>query len=283
MNTVHRSPSLQGAVERNALSANSSLMLMPRRSACSSRNEPVPAAQALFISKSTTAPFRRLINLASCPPISNIVSTDGSITAAATAWAVISFRTTSAPIMSPVRYLPEPVVPEPTIFTREPISSPTSARPCFTASIGLPAVGRYRFESTRICRSMTTTFVDTDPTSTPRKASMRDSLLPLPHDHERRAHGAGSIEVLGHKEVPVREPQHILERPPHPEVRGHAAEEQERRNNFFALPDRGLEVPGHGITEACHDVVIRRGDLLQMDHVALREHAAPARDARRVL
>ena len=142
MNTVQRSPNLHGDSAWNARSSNSCLMLMPSRSACSSRNDPVPAAQALFISKSTTAPSRRLIYFESCPPISKIVSTVGSMAAAAVAWAVISFLTTSAPIMSPVRYLPEPVVPAPRILTRGPISAPTSARPCLTASIGLPAVGR---------------------------------------------------------------------------------------------------------------------------------------------
>lgn len=49
----------------------------------------------------------------SWPPISNIVSTSGSISAAALAWAVISFLTTSAPMKSAIRYLPEPVVHAP--------------------------------------------------------------------------------------------------------------------------------------------------------------------------
>ncbi len=142
MKTVQRSPNLQGDEAQSALLSNSCLIRMPSRSACSSRNEPVPAAQALFISKSTTAPSLRLMNFESCPPISKIVSTNGSMAAAAVACAVISFLTTSAPIISPVRYRPEPVVPAPRIVTREPTSSPTSARPCFTASIGLPAVGR---------------------------------------------------------------------------------------------------------------------------------------------
>src|SRR5512147_2146834 len=79
MNTVQHSPNLQGDPAQKARLSNSCLILMPSRSACSSKNEPVPAAQALFISKSTTAPFARLMNLESCPPISKMVSTEGSI------------------------------------------------------------------------------------------------------------------------------------------------------------------------------------------------------------
>ena len=48
---------------------------MPSFSACSSRNDPVPAAQASFMAKSTTTPFSMEMNLESWPPISKIVST----------------------------------------------------------------------------------------------------------------------------------------------------------------------------------------------------------------
>ena len=56
MKTVQRSPRHDGAGDRRASVANSSRIEMPSRSACSSRKEPVPAAQALFIAKSTTTP-----------------------------------------------------------------------------------------------------------------------------------------------------------------------------------------------------------------------------------
>src|SRR5512143_3680986 len=79
MNTVQRSPNLQGDPAQKARPSNSCLILMPRRSACSSKNDPVPASKVLFISKSTTASFVRLINLESCPPSLKMVSTDGSI------------------------------------------------------------------------------------------------------------------------------------------------------------------------------------------------------------
>ena len=74
MKTVHRSPNLIGCSELNASSANSPFMFIPSFSACSSRNDPVPAAQASFMVKSTTTSSCMLINLESWPPISNIVS-----------------------------------------------------------------------------------------------------------------------------------------------------------------------------------------------------------------
>ena len=92
-----------GSGVSRARAPNSSLMEMPSFSACSSKKEPVPAAQTLFIIKSTMAPFFREMYLLSWPPISKMVSTSGSMAAEAVAWAVISLRTTSAPIKAPVR------------------------------------------------------------------------------------------------------------------------------------------------------------------------------------
>ena len=62
---------------------------------------------------------------------------------AAVAWAVISFLMMSAPMKSPVRYLPEPVVPAPTTITSSPTSLYISVIPLCIASKGFPAVGRY--------------------------------------------------------------------------------------------------------------------------------------------
>src|ERR1022692_4333738 len=75
MKTVQRSPRRVGQGAASARRANSPLMLMPSFSACSSRNEPVPAAQASFMAKSTTTPCSMEINLESWPPISKMVST----------------------------------------------------------------------------------------------------------------------------------------------------------------------------------------------------------------
>ena len=78
-----------------------------------SRKLPVPAAQTVFIAKSVTIPSRKIIILLSCPPISKIVCTFGILVLAATACAVISFLTTSAPTNAPAKFRPEPVVPTP--------------------------------------------------------------------------------------------------------------------------------------------------------------------------
>ena len=51
---------------------------MPSLFAVSSRKLPVPAAQTLFILKSTTNPSLRDVYLASCPPNSKIVSIPGA-------------------------------------------------------------------------------------------------------------------------------------------------------------------------------------------------------------
>ena len=170
INTVHLSPSVQGLFDLNAMLLNSFSTDISSFSACSSRKDPVPAAQALFISKSTIIPSLIEIYFESCPPISNIVSTSGSILTAASAWAVISFFTISAPTKSAIIYLPEPVVPTPQISTLSAISLPTSSSPLFTASIGLPAVIRYLFESTLSSSSITARFVLIEPMSIPRYA-----------------------------------------------------------------------------------------------------------------
>ncbi len=112
---------------------------------------------------------------------------------------------------------------------------------------------------------------------TPERGSSRSVL----NGKERRTDGAGGVEVVRHGHLVLLQLQHIAERPAHAEVRRDAAEEQERRGELLPLAYRGLEISRHGIAQTCHDVEIRRRDLLQMDHVALGEDAAPARHARR--
>ena len=141
INTVHRSPKDAGCSEDKANGPNSASG-MPIRAACSSTKEPVPAAQILFIWKSTTSPFFRLMYLLSCPPISKTVSTSGTQCAAPFACAVISSRTASAPMRLPMRSRPEPVTP--TAVNRiSPNRWRILARPLRTAPSGSPAVRRY--------------------------------------------------------------------------------------------------------------------------------------------
>ncbi len=155
-------------MEESADCANSTFIEIFSFSACSSRKEPVPAAQALFISKSTTTPSFKDMYFESCPPISKTVSTVLSINTAAVAWAVISFFIISAPTKSAIMYLPEPVVPTPIISTLSTISLPISENPCFTASMGLPAVMRYLFARSLPCSSITARLVLIEPISMPR-------------------------------------------------------------------------------------------------------------------
>ena len=105
--------------------ANSPLMEMPSFSACSSRNDPVPAAQASFMAKSTTTPCSIEMNLESWPPISKMVSTGSPpmvwlTCSAPVLCAVISSLTTSAPANSAISSRPDPVVPTPRISSRSP-------------------------------------------------------------------------------------------------------------------------------------------------------------------
>ena len=60
-----------------------------------------------------TTPFFIIIILESCPPISIIVDTSGYLDIVPTACAVISFFMEVAPIIFPISFLAEPVVPIP--------------------------------------------------------------------------------------------------------------------------------------------------------------------------
>ena len=135
--TVHLSPRLTGLSPESAISPHFSISI-PIFFDCSSINDPVPAAHILFMAKSTTTPFLRLINFESCPPISKIVSTSLLIFKAPCAWAVISFKMTSAPNFFPIKYLPEPVTPTPLVRNLYPNSCFMDLRPSATTFSGLP-------------------------------------------------------------------------------------------------------------------------------------------------
>ncbi|OPZ23968.1 MAG: hypothetical protein BWZ01_03010 [Deltaproteobacteria bacterium ADurb.BinA179] len=111
MNTVHRS--LDSGEGMPSVLCEYSSRGQFIRFACSSRKLPVPAAQTVFMTEKVTRPLFRVVNFESCPPISMIVSTSGFSAAAAFAWADISSTTVSAPMIFPISFLPEPVVPEP--------------------------------------------------------------------------------------------------------------------------------------------------------------------------
>ena len=123
-------------------------MLMPSFSACSSRNEPVPAAQASFMAKSTTTPFSMEMNLESWPPISKMVST-GSPPRVLLMWmapvlcAVISSLTdVGAHELGDQLAARAGGAHAADLAGGCPTAVRTSASPCCTASMGRPAVRR---------------------------------------------------------------------------------------------------------------------------------------------
>ena len=183
MNTVHRSPRRIGASLASAISANCFLIAMSSSSARSSRKLPVPAAHASFIVKSTTTPSCSEMYLASCPPISKIVS--GSCpssmvfptNSAPVLCAVISSLIVSAPTSSPISSRPDPVVPTPPIVSESPHWSAICDSAPATTSIGRPIVGVYISVITRPDSSITTTLVETLPMSIPRYAFTGGALL----------------------------------------------------------------------------------------------------------
>ena len=138
-NTEHRPAILTGLSHFRA-SAPKSSMGMPSLAAWWSKKEPVPAAQTVFMAKSTTIPSRSIIILESCPPISIMVFTSGIMLEAAIAWAVISFLTTSAPTTTDATSRPLPVTPTPQISTPSARSPFIFFKHSCTVSIGLPAV-----------------------------------------------------------------------------------------------------------------------------------------------
>ncbi|OQA08171.1 MAG: hypothetical protein BWY66_01108 [bacterium ADurb.Bin374] len=119
MYTVQRSVSLNGVFAASARLSYSPAMSMPSLLAVSSRKLPVPAAQTLFMRKSTTKAWLSDVYFASWPPSSKIVSTSGRNWVVPRAWAVTSFTTSSAPTNRFATSRPEPVVPTPSTFTRD--------------------------------------------------------------------------------------------------------------------------------------------------------------------
>ncbi len=150
-------------------------MLILRRFDCSSRNEPVPAAQALFILKLLIAPFSIFMNFESCPPISMMVSHSGKKYPHETDCAEISSIVRSVFKYLAARTLPEPVVATAAKGAWLGAFAVISATTFSTASSGFPAVGRYALARTFLFLSRRAPFVLTEPTSMPKKSSDRSS------------------------------------------------------------------------------------------------------------
>ena len=114
-NTLQRPAIRGGSTDRRAISPNSFSIATPILLACWSRNEPVPAAQMLFISKSTSpvrpveVSFSRIMSFESSPPISITLFASGYSSHDEVAWAMISF-TKTPPRSSVASFPPVPVI-----------------------------------------------------------------------------------------------------------------------------------------------------------------------------
>ena len=136
----------------------------------------MPAAQTVFMCAKVTRPSCSVVNLASWPPISMIVSTDGSSSTAARAWAEISSSTRSAPMMRPTNFLPAPVDADPSTCHAMPAPAATSAAAsssAWAAVTGLPRVRVYSPTTGTPSRPASTALVLVEPTSMPSQTGMR--------------------------------------------------------------------------------------------------------------
>jgi hypothetical protein len=77
------------------------------------------------------------------------------------------------------------------------------------------------------------------------------------------------------------EPEHLLDSPNHPGVRGNAACENHRLGQASAAAEAAFQVSGKRKTKAGDDVARRRRLLLEVDHVALGKYGAATGHSRR--
>jgi len=95
--------------------------------------------------------------------------------------------------------------------------------------------------------------------------------------------GAHGGEVLGHDQFAVGQAAGAFERPDHARIGRHPAVKRDGASQLLALGDGAFEVPRQRHAQARHDIVVRRRDLLKVDHVGLGEDAAASGDSRGVL
>jgi len=100
---------------------------------------------------------------------------------------------------------------------------------------------------------------------------------------QHRADGTHRRMVLRDNQRRLVHAEHVAERPDHARVGRDAALETDRRQKLFALADHRPEVPSHGLAQPGHDIVVGAPFLLEVNHVALGEDAAPPGNPRRVL
>ncbi len=108
MNTVHLVPRSTGERDLSAQDTNSSISI-PRDSAKFCRKEPQPDEQASFRNICLIVPFSVFRHFMSCPPMSMMNSTSGSIFPAALVWATVSISPMSTPKAVWISFSPYPV------------------------------------------------------------------------------------------------------------------------------------------------------------------------------
>ncbi len=83
-------------------------------------------------------------------------------------------------------------------------------------------------------------------------------------------------------EPPIREFQDILECLSHSHIGRHPSLKGDRSDKGLSLADVALEISGQGITETGDDVIVRRGDLLKVNHIRFGKDTASSGNAGRI-
>ncbi len=90
-------------------------------------------------------------------------------------------------------------------------------------------------------------------------------------------------KVFRNDQIPLFEFQDIQKRPAHACVGGHTSLKTDGFNESPPFADVALKIPGQGIAESRDDVVVGRGDLLEMNHVRLGKDAATSSNSGGIL
>ena len=90
-------------------------------------------------------------------------------------------------------------------------------------------------------------------------------------------------KYFGNDELSIGKFQYLLKGLSHSQICRHSSLKEDGFDEVLSLSHIALEISCHGIAEARDDVIIRRGNLLKVDHIRLGKDAAPPRDPGRRL
>jgi len=99
-----------------------------------------------------------------------------------------------------------------------------------------------------------------------------------PGGDDGRSHRGQGLGRRGHEQRVAVQPEHLAQLADHGRVGRHAADQRDRGLRRPPLDHRGLVVCGHRLAQTPQHFGRLKALLLGVDHVALGEHAAPARD-----